>query len=137
VPARRTALGVDGNRLAMLLAVLEQRARIPVRVNDVYASTVGGIKLTEPGLDLAVCLAVVSAITDRPLPADLAAFGEVGLGGEIRQVSHTPRRLSEAARLGFKRVIAPLASPDPDNSDIRPVKVATLPEALAAAGLLP
>jgi DNA repair protein RadA/Sms len=137
VPARRTSQGIDSNRLALLLAVLEQRARIPVRVNDVYASTVGGIKLVEPGLDLAVCLAVVSAITDRPLPADLAAFGEVGLGGEIRQVSHTPRRLSEAARLGFKRVITPLASPDPDSDEIRPLKVATLPEALAAAGLLP
>ena len=74
---------------------------------DVYASTVGGVRLVEPGLDLAMCLAVVSAITDRPLPSDLVVFGEVGLGGELRQVAHAPRRLSEAARLGFTRVIAP------------------------------
>ncbi len=136
VPARRTCQGVDGNRLALLLAVLQQRARINVQQHDVYASTVGGVKLVEPGLDLALCLAVVSAITNRPLPADLVAFGEVGLGGELRQVAHTPRRLSEAARLGFRRVIAPRNSPD-SSDDIRVIRVATLPEALAAAGLTP
>ena len=101
VPARRTTQGIDGNRLALLLAVLQQRAGVPTQVHDVYASAVGGVRLVEPGLDLALCLAVVSAITDRPLPSDLVAFGEVGLGGEVRQVAHAPRRLSEAARLGF------------------------------------
>ncbi len=135
VPARRTTQGVDGNRLALLLAVLQQRARVPVHQHDVYASTVGGVRLVEPGLDLAICLAVVSAVTDRPLPADLVAFGEVGLGGEIRQVAHTPRRFNEAARLGFRRVIAPRSSPTPDD-DRRVIRVATLPEALAAAGLV-
>jgi DNA repair protein RadA/Sms len=135
VPARRTALGVDGNRLALLLAVLQQRARVAVQQQDVYVSTVGGVRLVEPGLDLAVCLAIASAITDRPLPSDLVTFGEVGLGGELRQVAHTPRRLSEAARLGFTRVIAPENSPAPDNDAIRMIRVATLPEALAAAGL--
>jgi DNA repair protein RadA/Sms len=135
VPARRTALGIDGNRLAMLLAVLQQRARVAVQQQDVYASTVGGVRLVEPGLDLAVCLAIASAIIDRPLPSDLVAFGEVGLGGELRQVAHTPRRLSEAARLGFGRVIAPKNSPSPEGDAIRMIRVATLPEALAAAGL--
>lgn len=135
VPARRTALGIDGNRLALLLAVLQQRARVAVQQQDVYASTVGGVRLVEPGLDLAVCLAIASAITDRPLPSDLVAFGEVGLGGELRQVAHTPRRLSEAARLGFGRVIAPKNSPAPDGDAIRMTRVGTLPEALAAAGL--
>jgi len=135
VPARRTTQGVDSNRLALLLAVLQQRARIAVQTQDVYASTVGGIRLVEPGLDLAICLAIVSAITDRPLPPDLVAFGEVGLGGEVRQVANAPRRLSEAARLGFKRVIAPRTSPAPEDDGLRMLRVATLPEALAAAGL--
>jgi len=135
VPARRTALGIDSNRLALLLAVLQQRARVAVQQQDVYASTVGGVRLVEPGLDLAVCLAIASAISDRPLPSDLVAFGEVGLGGELRQVAHTPRRLSEAARLGFTRVIAPKNSPAPEGDSIRMVRVGTLPEALAAAGL--
>ena len=135
VPARRTTQGVDGNRLALLLAVLQQRARVAVQQQDVYASTVGGVRLVEPGLDLAMCLAVVSAIQDRPLPADLVVFGEVGLGGEVRQVAHGPRRLSEAARLGFRRVIAPRTSPEPETDSLRLIRVATLPEALAAAGL--
>jgi DNA repair protein RadA/Sms len=135
VPARRTTQGVDGNRLALLLAVLQQRARVATHLHDVYASTVGGVRLVEPGLDLAMCLAVVSAITGQPLPPDLVAFGEVGLGGELRQVAHTPRRLAETARLGFTRVIAPRAAPQPDDRRLRLVRVATLPEALAAAGL--
>jgi len=136
VPARRTTQGIDGNRLALLLAVLQQRAGIATQVHDVYASAVGGVRLVEPGLDLALCLAVVSAITDQPLPSDLVAFGEVGLGGEVRQVAHAPRRLSEAARLGFRRVIAPRSAPEPESKDLRLVRVATLPEALAATGLI-
>jgi DNA repair protein RadA/Sms len=136
VPARRTTQGVDGNRLALLLAVLQQRARLQVNLHDVYASTVGGVRLVEPGLDLALCLAVVSAVTDQPLPADLVAFGEIGLGGEVRQVAHTPRRFNEAARLGFGRVIAPRNSPPPDRDGIAVLRVATLSEALAVAGLL-
>ena len=119
MPARRTTQGIDGNRLALLLAVLQQRAGVPTQVHDVYASAVGGVRLVEPGLDLALCLAVVSAITDRPLPSDLVAFGEVGLGGEVRQVAHAPRRLSEAARLGFRRVIGPRSAPEPETKDMR------------------
>ena len=137
VPARRTTQGIDGNRLALLLAVLQQRAGVPTHSSDVYASAVGGVRLVEPGLDLALCLAVVSAISDRPLPSDLLAFGEVGLGGEVRQVAHAPRRMSEAARLGFRRVIAPRSVPEPECEDIRVLRVATLPEALAACGLIP
>jgi DNA repair protein RadA/Sms len=136
VPARRTTQGIDSNRLALLLAVLQQRARIQVQQQDVYASTVGGVRLVEPGLDLAVCLAVVSAITERPLPADLVTFGEIGLGGEVRQVAHAPRRLSEAARLGFRRAIVPRSAPDPTDASLRLLRVGTLPEALAAANLV-
>ena len=116
--------------------MLLQRARIAVQTQDVYASTVGGVRLVEPGLDLAICLAIVSAINDRPLPPDLVAFGEIGLGGEVRQVTNAPRRLSETARLGFKRVIAPRTSPAPDDEALKMVRVSTLPEALAAAGLI-
>ena len=78
----------------------------------------------------------MSAITDRPLPSDLVVFGEVGLGGEVRQVANAPRRLAEAARLGFHRVIAPRNSPAPDTDSLRMERVSTLPEALAAAGLI-
>jgi DNA repair protein RadA/Sms len=134
VPARRTTQGIDGGRLALLLAVLHRRVRLPSAEHDVYASTVGGVRLVEPGLDLGVCMAVVSALTDRPLPPDLAVFGEVGLGGELRQVGQAPRRLTEAARLGFRRAIIPARSPD--SLEIRTDRVHTLADALAAAGLL-
>src|SRR6056297_1762189 len=134
VPPRRSALGLEGARLSMLMAVLGRRSRIPVSDQDVYASTAGGVKLSEPGLDLGVCLAVVSAIRDHPLPSDLAVFGEVGLGGELRQVGQAPRRLTEAARLGLRRAVVPANSPDCD-VDIQVIRVGTLSEAIAAAGL--
>lgn len=136
VPSRRTAQGLDGNRLALLLAVLHQRAKVPAGGYDVYASAVGGVRLVEPGLDLAVCLAVASAIGGVPLPNDMVAFGEVGLAGELRQVAHAGRRLTEAARLGFRRAIVPARTPVPDaDGALRLVPVATLAEAIAAAGL--
>lgn len=134
VPSRRSALGLDGARLSMLMAVLGRRARLPVGENDVYASTAGGVKLVEPGLDLGVCLAVVSALRNQPMPADVAVFGEVGLGGELRQVSQAARRLTEAARLGFSRVIVPANSPDGDDG-VRVIRARTLSEAIAATGL--
>jgi DNA repair protein RadA/Sms len=134
VPPRRTAQGLDGGRLSMLMAVLDRRARIGAGTNDVYASTAGGMKITETGLDLGVCLAVASALSDLPVPGDLAAFGEVGLGGEIRQVGHAARRLSELERLGTKRVIVPANSPQ-GGDGVRLLRVSTLAEAIAQAGL--
>ncbi len=134
VPARRSAQGLDPGRLALLLAVLERRARIPVSTHEVYASVVGGVKLTEPGTDLGLCLAIVSAITNKPLPSDLVVIGEVGLAGEVRQVAQTGRRLHEAARLGFTRVIVPTCAPDKIDG-ITAVKVGTLSEALAHVGI--
>jgi DNA repair protein RadA/Sms len=134
VPPRRSAQGLDSGRLSMLLAVLGRRSRVPAADQDIYASTAGGVKLSEPGLDLGVCLAAVSAIRDQPLPADVAVFGEVGLGGELRQVGHAARRLTEASRLGFSRVIVPSNSPESD-ANIRLIRAATLSEAIAAAGL--
>ena len=134
VPPRRSALGLDGARLSMLMAVLARRSRETVSDQDVYVSTAGGVKLNEPGLDLGVCLAVVSAIRDCPLPAELAVFGEVGLGGELRQAGQSARRVTEAARLGFSRVIVPTNTPDTE-ADIKIIRAATLSEAVAAAGL--
>ncbi|MBK5332767.1 MAG: DNA repair protein RadA, partial [Ilumatobacteraceae bacterium] len=100
VPPRRSAQGLDPGRLALLLAVLERRARLPMGQHEVFASAVGGVRLTEPGSDLPMCLAIVSALADHPLPPDVISFGEVGLAGELRQVAHASRRLAEAARLG-------------------------------------
>lgn len=138
VPCRRSAQGIDGGRLSMLMAVLGRRGRLKVGDHDVYASAAGGAKITEPGLDLGICLAVASAMSDTPLPPDLAVFGEVGLGGEIRQVSHAPRRITEAVRLGFSRVILPAKSPEPDEDvrdHVRLIRVDTIAAALRAAGL--
>jgi len=134
VPARRSAQGLDPGRLALLLAVIERRARVEVHTHEVYASVVGGVKLTEPGTDLGLCLAIVSAITNKPLPSDLVVIGEVGLAGEVRQVSQIQRRLTEAARLGFARAIVPASAPA-KTEGLSVMRVGTLSEALAHAGL--
>ena len=133
-PPRRSAQGVDPGRLSMLLAVLERRARVSLSSHEVYASVVGGVRLTEPGADLALCLALVSAITNTPLPADLVVVGEVGLAGEVRQAAQISRRLGEASRLGFTRAIVPANSPD-DLRGIKLQRASTLNEALTLAGM--
>ncbi|GIU86272.1 MAG: hypothetical protein KatS3mg009_0787 [Acidimicrobiia bacterium] len=130
---RRVAQSVDGNRLAMLLAVLQRRAGIPVAGADVYASVAGGVRVAEPGGDLAIALAVASARLDRPVPPDTVALGEIGLGGEVRQVAQTPRRLAEAVRLGMRRAIVPPSTPDVRGLEV--VRVADVSDACAAAGL--
>lgn len=135
VPARRSAQGVDQGRLSMLLAVLERRSRVSLTAHEVYASVVGGVKLGEPAADLGLCLALVSAITDTPLPADLVVVGEVGLAGEVRQVGQLSRRVNEAARLGFTQAIVPASAPK-ENTGITLKRASTLNEALALAGLM-
>lgn len=107
VAPRRSAQGVDGGRLAQILAVLAARMRaVPPQI-DVFASVVGGVRVVEPAADLAVALAVVSSVRGEPLPADLVVFGEVGLGGELRTVPHGGRRLAGAAAAGFRRAVVP------------------------------
>ena len=133
-PARRNAQGVDGGRLALLLAVLERRAGVRVADQDVYASVVGGVRLHEPGTDLPLALAVASAVTDIPLPGHVVVTGEIGLGGEIRQVSHVKRRLAEAVRMGFERAIVPHATPDVAGMQLQ--RVHTLGEALIASRMV-
>lgn len=102
---RRVTSGVDPSRVAMILAVLERRLGARLHDQDVYVSTVGGVRLAEPAADLALALALVSAIRDRPLPHDLAAFGEISLAGEVRRVVGGSQRAAEAARLGYTRVV--------------------------------
>ena len=102
---RRATHGLEASRVAMVLAVLERRARVPIGGSDAYVSTVGGVRIGEPAADLAVALAVAGSVADRPLPPQAVAFGEVGLAGELRPVSGMPRRLAEAARLGFRTAL--------------------------------
>jgi len=104
---RRLAANVDAARLAMIIAILERRAGMALGSHDVYASVAGGLRVSEPAADLGIALAVASAFRGRPIPAGTAAFGELGLSGEVRPVSHRARRLYEARRLGFPRTIAP------------------------------
>ncbi|HWS47422.1 MAG TPA: DNA repair protein RadA [Acidimicrobiia bacterium] len=130
---RRVAQAFDSGRLAMLVAVLQRRARVGLGDHDVYASVAGGVKVTEPGADLAVALAIAGARGDRPVDADTVVIGELGLGGEVRQVPQAPRRLSEAARLGFRRAIVPASTPDVSGMAL--VRVGTVLEALVATGI--
>ena len=104
---RRVAQGLDGARLSVLLAVLGRRCNVKNYDLDIFASAVGGVRLTEPAVDLGILLAIASSISEQPLPGSLVAVGEVGLAGEIRQVAHMERRLKEAARLGFDSAVVP------------------------------
>jgi DNA repair protein RadA/Sms len=129
---RRIAQSFDGGRLSMLTAVLQQRARVSLVQQDVYASVAGGVRIAEPGADLAVALAIAGAREDHAIPSDTVVVGEVGLGGEVRQVPQAPRRLAEALRLGFRQAVVPESTPDVRG--MRLVRVGTLTEALVATG---
>lgn len=123
---RRTASGVDQSRIAMVLAVLQTHLSIPTRERDVYVSTVGGARAFEPAADLAVALAVVSAVRHASLPPRMIAIGEVGLTGDVRGVGGLGRRLQEAARLGFRRALVPGSQIDdvraPRELDLVPIR---------------
>ena len=132
--AARRSNGVDYNRAAMLLAVLEKRGGLSVSGCDSYINVIGGLSLEEPAADLATALAVASSYLDRPLGADLAAIGEIGLSGEIRSVSALNQRLSEIVRLGFKRCVIPSHRKDDIRapSGLRLIPVRSISEAIAA-----
>ena len=104
---RRTANGIDYNRLTLLIAVLEKRTGLPLGNQDVYLNIVGGIKINEPALDLGIILAVSSSFKNIPIPNDVIAIGEVGLTGEVRSVNQIEKRIKEAEKLGFKKCIIP------------------------------
>jgi DNA repair protein RadA/Sms len=130
--ASRRSNGIDYNRAAMLLAVIEKRGGLPVTSCDAYINVIGGLSLDEPAADLATALSIASSYIDRPLGADLAAIGEIGLSGEIRSVSMINQRLTEISRLGFRRCVIPAHVRDeikkPDGLDLIPVK--TIREAI-------
>ena len=135
---RRMASGVDMGRLYLLLAVLEKRAGLPLYNQDVYVNVAGGLQITEPAADLAVCAAVASSAKNRPLAPRAAVMGEVGLAGEVRAVAQAERRLTECARMGFTDVLLPkgnlrgLRVPE----GVRATGVLTVSEALAKLRLL-
>jgi DNA repair protein RadA/Sms len=129
---RRTANGVDGARLAMILAVLEKKAGLSIGAADVFVNVAGGVRVDEPAIDLAVALAVASSLRDAPVPADVVAFGEVGLAGEVRGVGRTAARLAEAQAMGFRRAIVPTSVKD-QSAEIELCPVKTLMDALEAA----
>ncbi|HHH39617.1 MAG TPA: DNA repair protein RadA [Sedimenticola sp.] len=128
---RRVALGLEQNRLAMLLAVLHRHCGVAMYDQDVFVNVVGGVRITETAADLPLLLAVLSSFRDRPLPKGLAAFGEIGLAGEIRPVPSGQERLREAAKHGFRRAIVPRANaPKRPPEGLEVVAVDRLPEVL-------
>lgn len=130
---RRVAVGLEQNRLAMLLAVLHRHGGLQVGDQDVFANVVGGVKVLETSADLALLLAIVSSFRDRKLPAELVVFGEVGLSGEIRPVPSGQERLAEAAKHGFTRAIVPRGNaPKGEIRGMQVLAVSKLSEALAA-----
>jgi DNA repair protein RadA/Sms len=135
---RRATSGLDASRVAMIIAVLDKRAGAPVGSCDTFAATVGGMRITEPAADLAIGLALASSILDRSLPPDVVAFGEIGLAGEVRRVTGLQRRLTEAARLGFRVALVPpgtvgdVSQPE----GLRIIEVADLEQAIAAISMI-
>ncbi|WP_288234178.1 magnesium chelatase domain-containing protein, partial [uncultured Haemophilus sp.] len=107
---RRVAVGLDHNRLSLLLAVLHRHGGLQMSDQDVFVNVVGGVKVTETSADLTLILSLISSFRNRPLPQDLVIFGEVGLAGEIRPVPSGQERISEAAKHGFKRAIVPFGN---------------------------
>jgi DNA repair protein RadA/Sms len=130
---RRTVTGVNPNRVSLILAVLEKRVGLGFSGMDVFVNVAGGVKLSEPAADLAIALALVSSLRDIPVAPDLAAFGEVGLAGEIRSVDRADIRVSEASKFGFKKCMLPLRGTVSDSpSDVACIAVSTIEEAIEA-----
>jgi len=131
---RRTATGIDYNRIYIILAVLEKRLGLFFGTLDVYINVIGGLRLDEPAADLSIALALYSSLLDKPVDDNLIAFGEIGLGGEIRNVSHISQRINEAQRLGFERCIVPkqaMGQINPQNFSIEIIAVNSLKQAFA------
>jgi len=134
IQPKRLAVGVEQNRLALLLAVLHRHAGIAAFDQDVFINAVGGVRISEPAADLAVLIAIVSSLKDKPLPDKLVVFGEVGLAGEVRPVQRGQERLKEAAKLGFTHAIVPKANrPRHDIEGMTVVAVDRLADAIDAA----
>ena len=132
--AKRKVSGLDGSRLAMLIAVLEKRGGLRLADQDIFASSVGGMKVAEPASDLALALAISGAFAERSLPPGTCAVGEIGLGGEVRHCQQIEQRIRESARLGFTRILAPADAGTgvPKGAELVPIK--TLDQALEQLG---
>lgn len=130
-PRRIVVSGMDQARVSMITAVLHKRAGVPISMLDIYLSTVGGMRLTDPSSDLAVAVAMASAVVGRPLPPTLVVFGEVGLAGDLRRVTGMDRRMAEAARLGFSTAVVPAGCGAPPTG-LRTIESATINDALRA-----
>jgi DNA repair protein RadA/Sms len=131
--ARRTANGVDGSRLAMILAVLERKAGLALAGADVFVNVAGGVRVDEPAIDLPMALAIASSLRERALPPEVVAFGEIGLAGEVRSVPRAAGRLAEAAAMGFTRAIVPTSAAErAGREDLELTPVRTVEEAIAA-----
>ena len=130
--ARRLSVGLEQNRLAMLLAVLHRHAGVACFDQDVFINAVGGVKITEPAADLAVLLAIVSSLRNKPLPKGLVVFGEIGLAGEVRPAPRGQERLKEAAKLGFTHALIPKANAPKQKIDgIKIIAIERIEQALA------
>jgi len=131
---RRTATGVNPNRLSLLLAVLEKRAGLHFSNADVFVNVVGGVRLEEPAADLAVCLALVSSLREVPVSSSLVAFGEVGLAGEVRSVDMVRQRISEASKFGFTTCIIPKSvAAEAEENGAQPTPVGRVTQAIDVA----
>ncbi|GIL14541.1 MAG: DNA repair protein RadA [Chloroflexota bacterium] len=132
---RRTPNGVDFNRLLLISAVLSKRVGLKLHEQDIFVNVIGGLQVSEPAADLAMAVALASSYYDRPIPADLAIVGEVGLSGELRAVGQLPARLNEAAKMGFKRVLLPKTRRKMDGlpPSLKLLEARSLADALAAA----
>ncbi len=130
---RRTSIGSDQSRMSVLLAVLEKRARMVLSSSDVVVSIAGGMKISEPAVDLPVVMAIASSALDRPLKKGTVCIGEIGLNGEIRPVNHMETRLKEAARMGFTEAVIPAANLDSVSNvrGLKTVPVAHVKDALS------
>ena len=131
--AKRTADGFDHNRMALLIAVLEKRMGLKFYEYDVYLNVAGGMHLDEPSADLSIAMALISGITDKVIDDSIIAFGEIGLSGEVRAVSHIDYRVKEAIRLGFTKIIIPeknLSSHIPTGKDVEIVGVSNIYQVL-------
>lgn len=134
-PPQRRMAGLDLNRTLVLLAVIEKHLGVHTRALDVYLAVAGGLEVTEPAADLGICAAILASLRDRPIPPDTVVLGEVGLGGDLRPVRKGPERLSEVAKLGFRKAVV-ANQPLPRKLDLQVIRARTLREGMEALELL-
>ena len=128
---KRTASGIDYNKIALIIAVLEKHTKLKLATQDIYVNVAGGMKLTEPAIDLSIAAAIASSLCDFVIPSDTVAIGEIGLTGEIRSVTAMDKRINEAEKLGFKLIIVPYGNRTASSSSINIIPVKNIGQALS------